>query len=515
MNPLTQSEKARETEREVLIRSSIFNRAGKFGNRASASFRSLTGTALLVPAMLALLFASSAPVGAALGILFVVNSTGDGQDWFPGDNVCETASGNGVCTLRAAIEEANAHPGTDAIHFNIPTTDPGYNAHTGSYTIGVGTEPLDAISESINISGPGAAKLTVTVVDAGQCEGACRIFAVTTVGTVNISGMTIARGVVFGDAGGGIGNFNKGTLNLTNCTLDGNQAQVGVFEEPGLGGAIYNAGTLNLINCTLKFNQAFGGGSGGGVLNDGGTINITNSTLNDNSADEGGGIFNRGSGVVNVIRSTFRENGASSDGGGISNWSGTMNVTNSTFYANIAYAAGAGDGGGIANRNGSTLNLTNSTVTANFSGAAGSGVSNGSGGIANIKSSIIALNYGGGFPTGVSPDVYGAFSSKGFNLIGKKDGSTGFSMGTDKKGTIASPLDPKFDPNGLRNNGGSTQTIGLLAGSPAIDAGTSAGLTGTLTKDQRGSPRTFDNTAVTNAISGDGTDIGAYERQTQ
>jgi hypothetical protein len=54
-----------------------------------------------------------------------------------------------------------------------------------------------------------------------------------------------------------------------------------------------------------------------------------------------------------------------------------------------------------------------------------------------------------------------------------------------------------------------------MAGSPAIDAGTGVGLTGTLTKDQRGSPRTFDNTSVTNASGGDGTDIGAYERETK
>jgi hypothetical protein len=76
-------------------------------------------------------------------------------------------------------------------------------------------------------------------------------------------------------------------------------------------------------------------------------------------------------------------------------------------------------------------------------------------------------------------------------------------------------LDPKLDPLGLRSNGGPAQTIALMAGSPAIDAGTGVGLTGTLTKDQRGSPRTFDNTSVTNASGGDGTDIGAYERETK
>jgi hypothetical protein len=47
----------------------------------------------------------------------------------------------------------------------------------------------------------------------------------------------------------------------------------------------------------------------------------------------------------------------------------------------------------------------------------------------------------------------------------------------------------------------------LLAGSPAIDAGTNSGFA----FDARGQPRTIDNPAVTNAFGGDGTDIGAFE----
>ena len=85
---------------------------------------------------------------------------------------------------------------------------------------------------------------------------------------------------------------------------------------------------------------------------------------------------------------------------------------------------------------------------------------------------------------------------------------------TDKKGTIASPLNPKFDVKGLRSNGGLTQTIALQSSSPAVDKGTSLGLTGTLTTDQRGAGflRKVDKSAA-NATGGDGTDIGAYELQ--
>ena len=52
-----------------------------------------------------------------------------------------------------------------------------------------------------------------------------------------------------------------------------------------------------------------------------------------------------------------------------------------------------------------------------------------------------------------------------------------------------------------------------LAGSPALDHGTSNGLTGMLTTDQRGTgfPRAADYSNIANAPTGDGTDVGAVE----
>ncbi|MBI3949340.1 MAG: right-handed parallel beta-helix repeat-containing protein [Acidobacteria bacterium] len=49
---------------------------------------------------------------------FTVNSTGDGGDSDLSDGICNDGMGN--CTLRAAIEQANASPDADAINFNIP-----------------------------------------------------------------------------------------------------------------------------------------------------------------------------------------------------------------------------------------------------------------------------------------------------------------------------------------------------------------------------------------------------------
>jgi CSLREA domain-containing protein len=251
------------------------------------------------------------------------------------------------------------------------------------------------------------------------------------------------------------------------------------------GGGIRNQGsaTVNLINCTISGNNTSQNG-GGGIANvNGGTLNVTNSTISGNSALFGGGIYN----------------------------SATMNVTNSTLSGNSA--TGNNEGGGIF-AGGGTLNVTNSTISGNNGSLSGGGIRHPSeSGIVSVKNSIIALN---NTSTGTGPDVQGDFFSAGFNLIGKRDGSTGFTAATDQTGTVASPLDPKLDPNGLQNNGGPTKTIALLFGSPAIDKATSNGLTGNLTTDQRGSgfKRAFDDTSIANAAGGDGTDIGAFEVQT-
>lgn len=54
------------------------------------------------------------------GSSYVVNDLGDAADASPGNDVCATAGA--VCTLRAAIQEANAHAGDDVITFSVAGT---------------------------------------------------------------------------------------------------------------------------------------------------------------------------------------------------------------------------------------------------------------------------------------------------------------------------------------------------------------------------------------------------------
>lgn len=81
-------------------------------------------------------------VAQASPATFTVNSVGDGGDVTPGDGVCRDSSG--VCTLRAAIQEANAWPGADIINFNI--------LPWGVKTITPGS-PLPAVTERVTIDG--------------------------------------------------------------------------------------------------------------------------------------------------------------------------------------------------------------------------------------------------------------------------------------------------------------------------------------------------------------------------
>ncbi len=81
----------------------------------------------------------------------VVNSTGDASDASPGDGTCETTT-PGECTLRAAIEEANASTAVDVIEFAIPTSDPGYTAGPDAFTF-TPASVYPNITERVTIDG--------------------------------------------------------------------------------------------------------------------------------------------------------------------------------------------------------------------------------------------------------------------------------------------------------------------------------------------------------------------------
>ena len=273
----------------------------------------------------------------------------------------------------------------------------------------------------------------------------------------------------------------------------------------GSGGGIVSRGTLSLVDSTIRENVA--GSNGGGILNTGGgVLTLTRSTVDGNTALTAGGILNDG-GSLTLTASTVSGNRATGDtpntgpGGGILN-STVLTLINSTVSGNTA---GPGHtGGGIFNCGDScggatsVLTITNSTITGNSS-ARGGGINNDSGGAATLLNTIVAENTA---PSG--PDCSGTVSSLGNNLIGDATGCGFGSAAGDLAGTSSAPIDPAF--GALQDNGGPTFTHALLAGSPAIDAGSGIVLNPpySLTIDQRGQPR----------LLGAQVDIGAYEANT-
>ncbi len=257
------------------------------------------------------------------------------------------------------------------------------------------------------------------------------------------SNATITGSAVSGNDGGGIFTTSS-TVAVADSVLSDNT-----------GVAVYNgAGTLTITDSTIS------GNNGGGIYNVNSRLTLTGSTVSDNVADSGAGIFNDTLGTLTVANSTVSNNTAADNGGGVYS-ADSAAFTNCTISGNSAH-----DGGGIYKAHG----------------------------LLNLRNTIVAGN-----TADTSPDVDAFLQSLGHNLIGDGHGSSGF-VASDLVGTSDSPIDPLLGP--LQDNGGPTQTMIPLPGSPAVDAGDNANAPAF---DQRGPG--FDR------VVGGTIDIGAVEVQ--
>ena len=222
-----------------------------------------------------------------------------------------------------------------------------------------------------------------------------------------------------------------------------------------------------------------------GTITLGSTLGISKNLTLDGSGKQvtlsGGGnvqVLSVNSGVSFTLKALTIAHGFDGEGGGgLLNTGGTVTISNSTFANNSA----SFQGGSLLNFGG-TVSISNSTFANNSSGFVG-GLDNG-GGTVSISQSIVANNTGG--------NCFGGVSDQGYNLESSTDcGFTG-------TGSLQN-TDPKLDPDGLQNNGGPTQTIALLDGSPAINKIPASACT--ITTDQRGISRP----------QGPACDMGAFE----
>lgn len=329
----------------------------------------------------------------------------------------------------------------DTIDFNLS-----YPATIALSTASVGDFALQ-INHDLTIRGPGANNLAISG------GGTLQIFSVSSGQTLSMSGLTIENSGAGNGNGGGF--FNTGTLNLNDCVISNNQSTQGAAIN-NQQGAI-----LNLKNSTVAGNS--GAVQGAGLFN-AGTATVSNSTFSGNTALGAAAILNVTNATLTIVNSTFSGNQGTSGPGALES-GGTMHLSNTTFANN---AAGTASGAGA-------IQVDSGALTA--------------------KGTLIAKGSLG------SNCIYQvAVTSQGYNLSDDTSCSSGFSDANDLNDTPAG-----LDSGGLKDNGGPTQTVALLANSASFDAIPTASCTdvdgNTLTTDQRGTTRPQQG----------GCDIGAYE----
>jgi hypothetical protein len=317
-------------------------------------------------------------------------------------------------------------------------------------------------------------------IDASSLEGGItlsgnqnwRIFKIEAVSTTTLTALRLIQGDRETGDGGAINNV--GNLTLDRCEIRNNLA------ETGSGGAIKNSGTLTMTACTLADNHAEH--EGGAIAHVAGTLTATHCTFAGNTAGDGGAVA--AAAAAEIMACTIDGNLACGSGGGVYHPGGGLTVRNSTISGNCSVEPDF-SGGGIYSQ--ASLLLESCTIAGNEAYAGGSGIHVETGGLLSLRNSIIAgnANY-----EEVPDDIRGSIATEhGVNLVSTTAGiAAGFA------GIVGTPnLSP------LADNGGPTQTMLPLPGSPAINAG---GIT-TLTVDQRGLPR----------VVGAAVDIGAVEVQ--
>lgn len=232
------------------------------------------------------------------------------------------------------------------------------------------------------------------------------------------------------------------------------------------------------------------------VLNN---LNITNGRQNDTGA-----VLVQANATVEMNGCTVSNSTSwANDAGGVGVFSGgSLTMNNCTVSGNHALLLA----GGIKNEG--VLTLSGCTVSDNRTDTTptrGQGI--GSYATTTIRNTIVVGN------STNKPELEGLYNSEGYNVIGRitDNTMTPVAIITPAPGTAdqigVSTAAVNLGP--LQNNGGPTPTHALGAGSVAIDAGQSFGLT----TDQRSLTRPCDLASVANATGGDGSDSGAFEVQ--
>lgn len=402
-------------------------------------------------------------LNGAYAAVFDVNNETDVPDDNPGNGVCDPELAvPGVCTLRAAIMEANALAGNDVINLTAGQT----------YTLTRAGQDDTALNGDLDIDGNLMIRFFASgvrpVVDANGLERAFEIHG----GNVTMLGFDITGG---------------------NATIPGDSAGGGVAID-------FDAGNVLLSLMRFHGNTSC---HGGGLYNDGPQTRVTTSEFFDNVQDgdncgtsTAAGIRNRG--TLTVETSSIYEN----DGTGISSeittvaTDGILAVHNSTISQNI--------GNGISTNNeqpaqDQTTELRNVTIAGN------TGIGLRIGGVSTaltMRSSMVARNNLGGFvgDCQLSAAASASYVLNSYNL--DSDGTCDLEEGASN----FPDTDPLLTP--LKTRGFLTRVHWPRPDSPIIDSGHPA-ITGVgcLAQDQH----LVDRPQDFNGATDNNCDVGAVE----
>jgi uncharacterized repeat protein (TIGR01451 family) len=239
--------------------------------------------------------------------------------------------GDGLCSLREAMENANANSAT----FLHPDCEPGFTSGLDQIILPAGavftlTDPaigapfgntgLPAITSLTALRGNGA---TIESGNACNFDGSLarsefRLFLLRS-GALGLDDLTLANGCADGAGSardGGAVYVEGGVLIARNTTVRDSRAR--------RGGAIFNLGSTLVQTGTLSGNSA----TFGGAMFNGATATLSNATVSGNTtASLGGAAFIDPGGVLNIEQSTFNGTGAPASNGIYSSLA-TVNLKN-------------------------------------------------------------------------------------------------------------------------------------------------------------------------------------------
>lgn len=434
---------------------------------------------------------------------FTVNSTLDAADANPGDGRCATSIElRSVCTLRAAVQEANASTGADTIVLGAQT-----------YSLSIFGFDLDANASTGDLDLTDSAGVTI------QGNGAIisshyRTFHIHTDASATLTRLTIRNSPQ--------GIFNEGSLTMSQSQISGNERvqatqpryKVSAIDSTGLmrltalrvtgqiaGGESQiairgfhaSAAATLLTNVSVEDGQRTAieiGGSGN-------IIEIVDTTLDSNPLAMSIDNTNE----VTVRRSTLSNNrsGALLVGAGGVEFPLQVNLFNSTLSGNQgapALRVSTNDSRRL------TLFLNNMTITNNNGGSNVGGIqipapTNNLPSAVVVANSIIANNQVNSGALTIDRDCTGPLTARSLNMIKVAQNSVCLISGPNQNETPAL--------GALTDNGGATLTHAPTDGSSAIDEG-NPNLPGT----ENGSCETEDQTGKVRP-QGAFCDLGAVE----